>query len=236
VDEVVPTLWQPGELDGLPLEPLFVVVPIADRNALPQSQQVRSVPLAVVGVERGRGLTQERRLRVGLVAVAEAESGLAVPDDPRVVTWSAELVSGEAQVMPVLVVLGDDVLERRDGAVALEGAVEALDELVGGHRLVFRLPLSVDYKRAGAAVIDGGPKRECVPPFRRTPDWCRNQIGRGCLIEVGQPRITWHFALKGAGRDGDEHDREHHGGEPEHVLSIAASHAAMLDTRPRPRG
>src|SRR5918996_3125974 len=103
MDEHVASGPQPSERQVLALEVGGVVVAVADRDALADSGHPGPVEAAAARVDRLRGARGQLARGRDLVAVAEAEAGLAIAHDGAAAE-AAQLIAVEPQQMPVPVV------------------------------------------------------------------------------------------------------------------------------------
>jgi hypothetical protein len=99
VDEEVAARRDPGDAKILAFEVRIVIVAVADGNAFPKPQD----PVLAQTASAAEDLLGRlpRQLHLGVVAVAETETGLAVPSGTREVVRPSKLVLHERHQVPV---------------------------------------------------------------------------------------------------------------------------------------
>ena len=200
---------QAGQRQVLALEVRLVVVSVPDRDALLDPEELRLAEATAARVD-GAGRCARKAAPGGRVAIAEAETGLAIPYRRGAPAGPAQLVAVEAEQVPVAVVWRDDVAElSRSGDHLLRRSV-ALDHLVGVHRLGLESrPVPVDDQWAVAQVLDGGLEPEPVHGSRPCTRARDRQPRRRRLHQIRQ-------ALRSCRRHGrTSGDRQHEGRQRE---------------------
>ena len=121
VDQHVAAVRKSRERQALAIEVCRVVVAVAGGDPLPDAEQLVLLEAAAARVHRPRRAGGQPAT-AGAVAVAEAEPGLAVPDERDRAAGPTELISLEAQQVPVAVVGRDDVSQPVDAPHTTSGS------------------------------------------------------------------------------------------------------------------
>lgn len=211
MDEHVAPGLSARDVHVLPLELGDVVVAVPGRDSLADLEQAGLVPPALFSPDGFLGLAFDAGVRSGVVAVAEAEAGLAVGTDQPPAGCPPELVALEAEQVPVRVGLGAHVTHPVASRADTRRAVFPADGLANRHRRRRAIgPAPLDEKRAPPDVVHRGGEREPVG-VAEPDDGDRRRNG---LVEVGE-ELRGVAVIEQREPYGREDEAEARGGEEE---------------------